>query len=344
MDLNSTTTAAPIQDKVQVEELIRSDEFLNEIMGNMAKSVQEPVQKLETGNRSEAVALGQAQDSAQPQFAEQQVESTQGNQQENIQSATQETSAGTQQTNQADTFEKRWRDSQAMIGRQSNEIGLLRKKQVELEQKLNTVQPEDSEPYYEKLVKASEDQIAQLLLKEAQDRNEELDPHLARQQARTLKTSARIQMDIVKDAMRPIQKISEDFERNKQIAQKDADWYKVHPEAAKRQQAMKQFIDSAYPDGLAMKNEYGEVIGMKADPYVVAHMAYEYAGKVINTTQQTVENLENQRIAAGRSLNTATQGTVPGQSIQQPKKQDALTAETSRVFEQDVLPKLARMR
>jgi hypothetical protein len=234
-----------------------------------------------------------------------------------------------------------------MIGRQANEIGQLRKKLQELESHKsapsNGEQVEDSEPYYEKIVKASEDDLAQLLMKEAASRDEHLDPVFAKQQARTIKATAKIQLDIVRDKLAPIQKLTEEIENKRIVAERDAAWYSEHPEHTKRQGAMKQFIDSCYPDGLAIKNEVGQVVGWKADPYTVAHLAYEYAGRVSTNAQQAVSTAENQRIAAGRSLNAATQGTVPSKTTQPKGKTDAIHAEVDRVFEQ-ISPALQRSR
>ena len=130
-----------------------------------------------------------------------------------------------------------------------------------------------------------------------------------------------------------------------EVTKKDAEWYSAHKDYKNRQQIMNQFIESAYPGGLQIKNDLGEVVGMKADPYVVAHMAYEYADKISGSAKKTVEEQNNQRIAAGRSLNAGTQGTVPSQTVAQnlPKK-DALAEEASRVFDQQVAPALSRSR
>jgi hypothetical protein len=341
-ELNSTPEGATAQATVPTEELIRSDAFLDEIMGSLAKTGQEPLQRLESSNRQEAVdnqnrevqaaeAQVEAQTEAQP--AEGQVTTEQQQAQEN--------SVATPQAQQ-DPIEKRWRDAQAMIGRQSNEIGQLRKKLDDAVKKMETpTEVQAQKPWYENLLNASEENIAQLLLKEAQAKGEELDPFLARQHARLLQTNAKMQLDIINDKLRPFEKVSEEMNRDRLVAQKDAEWKDAHPEHESRKQAMNEFIKAAYPDGLRIKNDMGEVIGMRADPYEVAHMAYEYAGRISKSAQTTAETLNNQRIATGRSLNAATQGTVPSQAITQKPKLDALEAETSRVFEQ-VAPQLIR--
>lgn len=340
---NSIPITAPGQDKAQVEELIRSEEFLGEIMGNMTKTGQEPLQRIATNNRMEAVEL-KNQNQEVPEAAilatpaqEQQIPP------ENNAETGQEMSA-TIPTEQQDPYEKRWRDSQAMIGRQSNEIGQLRKQLSEIQKKVeNPGNQEETERYYEKIAKMPEDDVAKLLIKDAANRDEQIDPILAKQLARSMKASVQVQLDIVKDALKPIQEMTLKNEERRQIFKKDTEWYSAHPEHEKRQAVMKQFIDSAYPGGLEIRNEYNEVIGMKADPYVVAHLAYEYAGKITSAAQQSVDNLNNQRIAAGRSLNTATQGAVQGQGTAPKPKLDALHAETERVFEQ-IAPTLLRSR
>jgi hypothetical protein len=332
---DSTPSNTPIQETVDGEELIRSEAFMNDVMSNMAKRKIDPAPtKLETSNRLEAITVQKPAEKPTETIPAETSPDPKPNvdptpELEKVEATPEIVATSTD-------IEKRLKDAQAFIGKQSNVIGELKKKVAEIEKNIGEVKIAETEvePYYEKLVKASEDDIAQLLLREAQKNGEQLDAFTAKQQARLLRTTAKMQLDIVKDAIKPVQRIAEDHQRATLINQKDAEWKTAHPGYQAMQPIMNQFIESAYPGGLEVRDELGQVIEMKANPYEVAHMAYEYAKRVSATAQATVENQNNQRIAAGRSLNAGTMGSVPSQTLQTKPKMDAKTAEIDRVFSQ----------
>lgn len=340
---NSTPVSTPQAETVPAEELIQTDDFLNEIMGNMAKGTHDPVQKIESNNRMEAVE-NQNKDVEQVRAEVQEVVP-----QQEITPILPEVPEGNPietPEEQPETIDKRLKDSQAMIGRQSNEIGQLRKQLTEVQNTIAEPQKQESKdvPYYEKLVNASDDQVAELLMKEAVNKNEDLEPSMARQQARLLKTTAQMQMDIANDKLKEITKVSEKIAKQENIAKQDKQWYAAHPEYKNRKQIIDQYISAAYPEGVEIKNEFGEVTGMKTNPYDLAHAAYTHAGIVLASTGKNVEEQNNQRIAAGRSANASTRGTVPSQVVPTQPPKDALIAETDSVFERSVAPGLSRSR
>ncbi len=93
-ELNFTPEGATLQATVPTEELIRSDAFLDEIMGNLSKTGQEPLQRLESSNRQEAVN----NQNREVQAAEEQVEA---------QPAAEQTVSDQQQAQENDTDRQR---------------------------------------------------------------------------------------------------------------------------------------------------------------------------------------------------------------------------------------------
>lgn len=218
-----------------------------------------------------------------------------------------------------DTLDKRVKDAQSMIGRQGNEIGQLRKQNAELLEKLTEVaknlQPKvEEEPYYEKLRKAS-----------AEDVEKVLGPILREDPARLMQYVAQMTDDMLKDKLKPYQNLIEQAERTQQTAKLDKLWQKEHPGWEKRNPAIQEYIKKAYPNGLV--DDKGNYI---ADPYQVAHVAYVAAGDAMEKVTKTVDSENNKRIVAGRSASTATT-SVPSSRKSQPKP-DSKAAEVDRVW------------
>jgi len=325
MSEKPTTATPPETGTGQATGLELIERMSQEVMENMAKSVSEKVPVLETSNRLQGVGIKQEQESeANGQEGVQETQS-----QENSQEVTeenQEQKEQTEETPEAEPLDKRLKDAQSMIGRQANEIGQLRKTMEEFKKQQEAIQKpakESEEPYYEKLVKASEDDIANLLIQDAQRKGESLEPYLAKQQAKTLKMTAQTQLDIVRDALKPIKEMAEQAEQAKLIAQKDAEWYATHPDFASRKDAITAFIKDAYPDGLN-----------GVDPYIVAHTAYVYAGKLAPVAKSNAEAENNKRIVNARSLNVSNKGAVQAGATMPKQKINPVQAEAERVWEQ----------
>ena len=174
---------------------------------------------------------------------------------------------------------------------------------------------------------------ANLLIKEAQDRGEQIEPYIARQLARVFKTTAQMNIDILKDKMKPFEKVVEVNETQRIIAQKDAEWYASHPDFEARKAVMQVIIKESYPDG----------IPNGVDPYVVGDMAYKFADKFSANAKKAIEDQNNKRIAAGRSLNSVTQGTVSSQISKPKPKLNAIATETEKLLEQ-VIPTLMKSK
>ena len=267
--------------------------------------------------------------------------------QEVLEEKTEETSETPEETTQEEVAEeepitpestdKRVRDAQSMIGRQSNEIGQLRKQNTELMSKMNELantfatkaeqQPTNEIPYYEKLLKASDEDVAKILEPVLGSEYSNLDP---KAQARMLQLIVKTTQDIVADRMKPFQQSLEMNEQQARVAQMDQQWKEAHPEHEARKQLMQAEIRRAYPDGL--QDAQGKYI---ADPYQVAHMAYAAAGAKLESAKGKVEAENNKRIVAGRSSEHGTR-SVTGTTKAQPKPVDPIKAEVNRVWETNV--------
>jgi hypothetical protein len=319
MSESSTPAGSPPKDTVVTEEVMRSEAFLREIEQGVADGYKEG----DSGKVPSEDEGGESQESKDQDSGQEKKDDGNEDQQEEEAAASSEEG----QEPAREKLEKRLRDSHSMIGRQSQEIGTLRKMYRELEQQVKSMKGTDnadaSTPYYKRLAEASEDDVARLLINEAQSRNESLDMDMARRDARILRTAARMQLDISRDTLEPFQHTISQLESQRKMSAQETEWKKAHPDYKNRAQIMSQFIANTYPDGLEVKDDItGEITGYRADPFVVAHMAYEHAGHVLSSTGKKVEQNNNQRVMAGRSLDTSTAGAVPMQNMKSNKIKD----------------------
>jgi len=331
---SSTPTNTPASGTVNVEELAMTDGFMEGIMKGLAPG--EVVSEKASGDANQEI-----QKKGETKNEEESNEAKEGlleeKAEEKVEESTEEVK-GTQEENKisSDPYEKRWKDSQAMIGKQSNEIGQLRKQMSEYQNQFETVRKQtqqENSPYYEKLMKASPDEVAKVL---GPILGDEFAGMSAKSQANMLQFVAKMSQDIIQDKIKPFEQMVQQNEQQKVLAVKDAEWYSTHPEYKARQSVMSQFIKDTYPDG---------PIAGGADPYVVAHMAYEYAGKVINSTAQNVEQQNNKRIVNARSADGSTRAVDASASLKQSKPTlDSKSSEINRIFEQQasVLMRSAR--
>jgi hypothetical protein len=299
---NSTPTSAPTNaaGTADVAELVMTDNFMNTIMGDLA-----PGEKASLPTTPLAEVAPAA---VEPEPAKSEVEETQEVKEEV--NSTEETKVETS-TSQNELIEKRFKDSQAMIGRQANEIGQLRKQVSALEVDRKKT-GEDAVPYYDKLINNNPDALSQEL-------------HISREQVDVLQLAARMAKDIVKDTVRPFEKATQEMEIQKEIQKKDAAWYADHPEYKNRQPVMAKFLNKLYPNG---------PFAHGADPWQAAHMAYEHAGEVMSSVQQNVTQQNDKRIVNARSSDGATRSGDANAALKpQQKALDAKTAEINKAFE-----------
>lgn len=292
----STTANAPDNGTVDAAEVMASEEFRNRIMGMYEgkpfEEKQEPAKK-EEAKVEEPVKEQEVVEDAKEEVKEE------------------EAANQLEQPEKSDSIDKRLKDAQSFIGRQANELGTLRKQVADMMTKFEADRKQtgqESEPYYEKLMKASKEVIEEKI-------GQNLSP------AEIMQFTARMVKDMMDDKLKPLDQMVQQTAQQKEFAKKDTEWYGSHPEHKDRQDAMKKFIESAYPEGLN-----------GADPYVVAHMAYEYVGKAGATAQQSAQNQNDKRILNARSLSASAKGVV-----QQTKKQtvsDSKQAEIEKSWEQ----------
>jgi hypothetical protein len=310
MSENSIPVNTPVPGTVNTEELIMNDDFMNEIMGRLApgdkkqevvqENVQTPIE--EKTNEIKDVAIVEKE--KEPENVREEVKQEE------------------QPKVQDDGLEKRFKDAQSMIGRQSNELGQLRKQSEIQAKQLADMQAnmeadrkskgQDATPYYEKLLNNSPDVLAQQL-------------NVSKEQVETLQLAARIAKDIAKDEAKPFQQAAQEMALQKEVAKKDASWYGEHPDYKNRQPVMAKFLNKLYPDG---------PVAAGVDPWQAAHMAYEHAGEVMTAAQQTVVKQNDQRIVNGRSAEGSTRSVDANAGLKpQVKPMDAKATEINRVLD-----------
>jgi hypothetical protein len=317
MPENSTPASTPATGTVDVAELVASENFMQDIMGALA-----PGEKV-AQNVQENV-----QEKAQENVAKiQEKQETKANeQQENVQDNVQDNEQKTEENKQAvdENLEKRLKDSQAMIGRQSNELGQLRKQVSEMQTTLEADRKnkgQDSIPYYEKLLTNTPEVLSEQL-------------KIPIDQVATLQMAARMAKDVAKDMVRPFEQIAQEAALQKEVAKKDGQWYADHPDYKNRQPIMAKFLNKVFPNG---------PVANGADPWQAAHMAYEHAGEVMASVQQTTTQQNDKRIVNARSLEGSNKGVQTNQLQSQSKPLDAKAAEIDKAL-QGQLAELTRGR
>lgn len=304
----STTATTPASGTVQAADVVMSENFLQSVMNSMASG---------EAKEHPTTPLPEVNVEKEPeQEKETEKEEVKEEEKETEQETTQETTP-----EKPEALEKRLKDSQAMIGRQANEVGELRKQVAELVKQQETLRKQTASPealpYYEKLLRNTPEDIARATGKTVEE-------------ATNIQIAAQAAKDMMTDKLKEVDQLIQQNKQQQAFAQREADFMASHPEFEARKPAIQQFIKSAYPDG--------DIKG--ADPFVVAHLAYEYAGKVSATAQQSADKQNNKRIINARSQSTAT-SSVPSQTAKQ-KTLDPVDAEIKRVWDSSVAPSLQR--
>jgi len=224
---------------------------------------------------------------------------------------------------EAEKLEKRFKDSQQMIGRQANELGQLRKQNTEMLEHLAAIKEQIAQkpvvakdaPYYEKLISLPEEAIVGVLKSDYISKNQlnlAQNDELLLSQARILQTAARTANDMIQAKMKPVEEMAQQAKAQKAVLEADAAWHSQHPKVNEYREDMQAFINQAYPDPNAIQ-----------DRYAVAHMAYVWAEQ--KAAQNTITNSNDKRVIAARASDGGTRAAEV--SRQAPVKKDALTSE-----------------
>lgn len=228
-------------------------------------------------------------------------------------------------------LKKRISDKDAMIARQGNEVGELRKEVRDLtllmQEKKEASLPQKQLSKEEILISASEDEIADALVK---DSGNEISHTDALYQAKIIKGSLNAAENLVSKRMAPLLEQHENAVLKNNFEKSETMWMKDHSEFMVRKPVIEKIIANAYPDG----------ISNSIDPYKnseqffgILTVAYAAAGDVIVSAKKNVASGERNRVISQRNVNTSSSASSRA-PVPKKAKVSAIDAEIENVLGQ----------
>lgn len=213
---------------------------------------------------------------------------------------------------------KRFKDLQSMIGRQSNEIGDLRKMNAEL-QELNYKLRKDFESITEKakqkdekpweiFAKYSDDELVSMLKKEGIDISEES----VLQNARGTRQLLSWVKGMIDEAIKPLNEFYNTQKITNEDMTREAEFWKGKDRA--RFPGMVKALKIMYPEA----SSFFDVRRFGSDPFAIASAAYELA-KTMPNAKDKVETAQRQHVTEKQALNGGVKTSTPKTSAPKQK-------------------------
>jgi hypothetical protein len=202
--------------------------------------------------------------------------------------------------------EKELTNLKSVLGRQSNELGELRKKTAEYEQKLAELATKSQAPAtppvaeidYDAVIKASDADLEAAIRRKAVEQGAILSDAEVALEAKTIRMDARLAK--AEKVTHALEQKNQELEQARQIEERDIAFFKAHPEMQARADKIAALAKQMFPD---VKN-IADIAKMGFDPYSIMHTLYELAALVPAMGQKAVADA----VAGGQAAALASQG------------------------------------